>query len=340
MSKLSDKLGTAVIGCGIFGSVHAEAYSAHPASELLWVCDINEEKAKKLAEKFGCRYTTSLEEIAEDERVKIVSVATPDFAHFEPTMKMLAKGKNVLVEKPMATSSEEAEEMAKEAERKGVFLMVDFHNRFNPPFNEAKHAIEEGKIGKPLMAYARLSNSLYVPLQMLSWGSKSGPHWFLMPHIIDLLLWFFSQNPKTVSAKAHKGVLSSRGVDTYDCIQAIISFEEGFATVESSWILPDSVPSIVDFQFQVIGEKGKMEMNGTKQGIEIAETKFTYPFVSDKRELYGEKWGFVFMPIWYFVNCVRNNVKPKITPQEGIMVTKVIESIENSLKIGKEVEVL
>lgn len=337
---MNDKIGTAVIGCGIFGTIHAEAYSVHPASELLWVCDINEEKAKTVAEKFGCKYTTSLEEIAEDERVRIVSVATPDFAHFEPTMKMLARGKNVLVEKPMATSSKEAEEMAKEAERRRAFLMVDFHNRFNPPFNEAKRAIEEGRIGKPLMAYARLSNSLYVPLQMLSWGGKSGPHWFLMPHIIDLLLWYFSRKPKSVFAKAHKGILTSKGVDTYDCIQAIISFDEGFATVESSWILPDSAPSIVDFQFQLIGDRGKMEMNGTRQGIEIAGEKFAYPFVSDKRELYGEKWGFVYMPIWYFVNCVKNKVKPAITPEEGIMVTRVIECLENSLKSGEEVAVL
>ncbi len=337
---MSDKIGTAVIGCGIFGSIHAEAYSVHPASELLWVCDIDERRAKELAEKFRCRFTTSLEEIGEDERVQIVSIATPDFAHFEPTMKMLAKNKNVLVEKPMATSSEEAEKMAREAERRRVFLMVDFHNRFNPPFNEAKRAIEEGRIGKPLMAYARLSNSLYVPLQMLSWSGKSGPHWFLMPHIIDLLLWFFTQKPKSVFAKAHKGILSSRGVDTYDFIQALISFEDGFATVESSWILPDSSPSIVDFQFQLIGEKGKIEINGTRQGIEIAGEKFTYPFVADKRELYGEKWGFVFMPIWYFVNCVQNKVKPEITPEDGIMVTKVIEGLEKSLKMGKEVEIL
>lgn len=340
VSKLNDKIGTAVIGCGIFGSIHAEAYSVHPASELLWVCDVDEGKARRLAERFGCRWTTSMEEIANDERVKIVSIATPDFAHFEPTMKMLGSNKNVLVEKPMATSSREAEEMAKEAERRGVFLMVDFHNRFNPPFNEAKRAIDDGRVGKPLMAYARLSNSLFVPLEMLSWSGKSGPHWFLMPHIIDLLLWFFSQKPKTVFAKAHKGILSSKGIDTYDCIQAIVSFEEGFATVESSWILPDSLPSIVDFYFQVIGEKGKMEMNGTRQGIEVAGEKFSYPFVADKRELYGEKWGFVFMPIWYFVNCVRKNVKPEITPEEGVMVTKVIEALEKSLKLGKEVEVI
>jgi predicted dehydrogenase len=336
---MKEKVGTAVIGCGIFGSIHAEAYSNHPKGELLWVCDIDEKKARALGERFSCKWTTKLEDIANDKNVKVVSVATPDFAHYEATMLMLSKGKNVLVEKPMATSTKEAEEMAKEAERKGVFLMVDFHNRFNPPFNEAKKAIEDGRIGKPLMAYARLSNSLFVPLKMLSWSGKSGPHWFLMPHIVDLTLWFFNQKPKSVFAKGHKGILSSKGIDTYDCIQAIISFEEGFATLESSWILPDSAPSIVDFKFQVIGEKGKMEMEGTRQGIEIASEKFAYPFVSDKRELYGEIWGFVYIPIWYFLNCVVKGESPQITLEEGVMVTKVIEAIENSLRMGKEVEV-
>jgi len=336
---MKEKVGTAVVGCGIFGSIHAEAYSHHPNSELIWVCDIDENKAKALGERFSCKWTTNLEDIANDENVKVVSVATPDFAHYEPVMLMLSKGKNVLVEKPMATSTKEAEEMAKEAERKGVFLMVDFHNRFNPPFNEAKKAIEDGRIGKPLMAYARLSNSLFVPLKMLSWSGKSGPHWFLMPHIVDLTLWYFDQKPKSVYAKGHKGILSSQGLDTYDCIQAIISFEEGFATLESSWILPDSAPTIVDFKFQVIGEKGKMEMEGTRQGIEIASERFSYPFVNDKRELYGEIWGFVYIPIWYFLNCVVKGEKPKITPEEGVMVTKVIEAIENSLKMGKEVDI-
>ncbi|MBC7326594.1 Gfo/Idh/MocA family oxidoreductase [bacterium] len=336
---MNDKIGTAVIGCGIFGSIHAEAYTTHQASQLLWVCDINEERAKALAEKFNCKYTTSLDDIAEDEKVRIVSVATPDFAHYEPTMKMLSYGKNVLVEKPMATSTKEAEEMFAEANKKGVFLMVDFHNRFNPPFNEAKRVIQEGGIGKPLMAYARLSNSLYVPLKMLSWSGKSGPHWFLMPHIIDLLFWFFSRKPKTIIGKAHTGILSSKGIDTYDCIQAIISFEDGFATIESSWILPDSAPSIVDFQFQIVGEKGKIEITGSRQGIEVATDKFTYPFVSDKRELYGERWGFVYMPIWYFVNCVRENKKPEITPEEGILVTRTIEALVESLKTQKEVKI-
>ncbi|MGC8843709.1 MAG: Gfo/Idh/MocA family protein [bacterium] len=336
---MKGKIGTAVIGCGIFGTVHMEAYSYHPQSELLWVCDIDGEKAKAAAERFSCKWTTNPEDIANDEKVEVVSIATPDFAHYEPTMLMLSHRKNVLVEKPMATSSKEAEEMAEEAERRGVYLMVDFHNRFNPPFNEAKKTIEEGKIGKPLMAYARLSNSLFVPLKMLSWSGKSGPHWFLMPHIVDLLLWFFNQKPKRVFAKGHKGILTSYGIDTYDCIQAIVSFEEGFATLESSWILPDSAPSIVDFKFQIIGEKGKIEIDGSNQGIEIAEEKFRYPFVNDKRELYGERWGFVYIPIWYFLNCVAKGEKPRITPEEGVLVTKVIETIESSLKEGKEVEV-
>lgn len=327
---MNERIGVAVIGCGLFGSVHAEAYSAHPFAELLWVCDIDEKRAKEAGEKYGSRWTTSLEEVAEDKGVKAVSVATPDFAHYDVVMHLLRKGKHVLVEKPMATSTREAEDMAREARERGLFLMVDFHNRFNPPFNEAKEAIERGEIGEPIMGYARLSNPLSVPLQMLSWSGKSGPHWFLMPHIADLMLWFFGKSPKRVFAKARKGILASQGVDTFDCVQAILMFDGAFATLESSWILPNSYPSIVDFQFQVVGSKGKIEINGGRQGIEIAGERFAFPLVLDKRELGGDKWGFALQSIWHFVNCVKENRPPAILPEEGVMVTRVIEAIQKS----------
>ena len=79
---------TAVIGVGLIGEQHAESYADNPRAELVMVADMNPDRAKTVGERFGCPSTTSLADVAASD-AEIVSVATPDFAHFEPVMAML-----------------------------------------------------------------------------------------------------------------------------------------------------------------------------------------------------------------------------------------------------------
>ena len=84
------------------------------------------------------------EEIAADERVQLVSVATPDFAHTEPALALLGAGKHLLLEKPMATTSAECRRVLAAARTSGVRLMVNFHNRWHPPLARAKELRASG----------------------------------------------------------------------------------------------------------------------------------------------------------------------------------------------------
>ena len=108
----------AIIGAGTWGEIHAMAYSSTEAANLVCICDLDEMRAKTMAEKYHCNYTTKSSEIANDSEIEVVSVATPDFAHFAPVMEMLEANKNIIVEKPLATSLKEAEEMTKKAKEK------------------------------------------------------------------------------------------------------------------------------------------------------------------------------------------------------------------------------
>ena len=95
-----NKIGAAVIGTGIYGEVHVRNYQADPRTELVKIWSRSKERSEKIGKKYSCEYTTDLEQIANDDRIKIVSIATPDFAHTEAAVKMLQAGKHVLVEKP------------------------------------------------------------------------------------------------------------------------------------------------------------------------------------------------------------------------------------------------
>ena len=256
------RMGAAVIGTGIYGEVHVRTYKADPRVELVSIWSRSTERAEKVGKKYNCGYTTDLQEIASDDRIDIVSISTPDFAHTEAALKMLRAGKHVLLEKPMATSVEECRQILDTYNQQRsvdpkLKLMVNFHNRWYPPVAKAKQMIDKGEIGSPVTIYAKLSDRIEVATDWLSWAGQSGPEWFLLPHTVDLVRWFLgNQKAKNVFALGKKGVLQSKGIDCYDAVQVQIDFESTIASFESSWILPPSWRNIIEFQIDILGSDG------------------------------------------------------------------------------------
>jgi len=332
-----EKLRTAVIGVGMFGDTHAKTYYLSEKTDLAIVCDINAERAKETANKYNCKYTTDYLEIAKDPLIDIVSIVTPDFAHLDPCLAMIEFGKDIIVEKPLATNVEEAKKITVAAKEKGVRLMTDFQNRWNPPVIEAKQRIESGDMGDPVSAYLRLSNHILIT-EWLSWTAKSGPQWFLFPHIVDLIRWLFGQEVKRVFATGKKGILAKQGVDTYDSIQAQLIFDDSFATVDTSWIIPPSWPGL-DFYIDILGSKGKMILEPTKGNLHVSEQKFSWPFFAGRQDAFGTMFGFFREPILHFVDCVLENKDCLVGIDDGLIVTKIIAAIEESIGTGAVVEV-
>ena len=112
-------VGTAIIGAGLWGTNHALALTTHPRAAVRIVCDRDEGRARTLGERFGCDWTTSLDDVAKSD-VEAVTIATPDHLHREPTVRMLEAGKHVLVEKPLATTVADGRAMVSAAEHAGL----------------------------------------------------------------------------------------------------------------------------------------------------------------------------------------------------------------------------
>lgn len=337
-----DKVKCAVVGTGIFGEIHVHTYSTYDKADLVMICDLNEERAKEVADKYGTKYTLDYREIAENKEIDIVSVATPDFAHKDIVVEMLEKGKNVLVEKPMATSVEDAENMVETAKKTGKVLMTDFHNRFNPAFIQAKEKFESGDVGDIGMIYTRLSDRIDVPLKWFSWSGKTGPQWFLFPHIVDLVTWISGKIPEKVYGCGKKEILKANGVDIYDTVTGILDFGKFYATVETSWIIPETWPSIVDFYFKLEGSKGRIEVDFEDAGVKLAsdiKKEMETPFYLGYTPTYGKPQGFAPMPIMHFVDCIADGKKPLVSPEEGLINVKIISSILKSIETGQPVKI-
>jgi UDP-N-acetylglucosamine 3-dehydrogenase len=144
-----EKLRVGVIGCGsIAQHRHLPEYKSNKNVEIVAVCDINEERAQAVAEKYGVKAYTNYEELVSSGLVDVVSVCTPNYLHAPISIAALNAGLHVLCEKPMATSKQEAEEMIAAAKESGKKLMIGHNQRFVPSHQKARKLIESGEIGK------------------------------------------------------------------------------------------------------------------------------------------------------------------------------------------------
>ena len=264
--------------------------------------------------------------------VEAVTIATPDHLHREPTLRCCEAGKHVLVEKPLATTVADGRAMVDAAERAGLKLMVDFHARWHPLFMGAKAYVERGELGKPVMAYARLSDTIYVPTEMLNWSGQSGPEWFLFPHTMDVVRWLFGRDPVEVYAKGRRGVLDGKGINCWDAIQTMIEFEgQAFCTFETSWIVPNSYTQRRrQPAYRFMARSGGLEIKN-EPSLWAFTDRFHTPFSSTSVTRYGKVWGYQYESIRYFIDCVADDVLPEANGRDGLMVTAMIEATLKSL---------
>lgn len=334
---MAGKVRVGVVGLGNQGLAHVEALKGIEEAELVAVADIDFARAKRVAEEYRVPAAYgSARELCEKGGVDAVVVSTPDHLHLEPVMAALESGVHVLVEKPMATRLSEAELMAAEARRRGLILAVNFENRFNPPFAHVKELLQRGELGAPLHMYARLNDSVYVPRRMLSWASKTNVAFFLMSHTADLARWYFEQPVREVYSVSLTRVLSDLG--TPDAFAAVLKFDSGFALLESSWVLPESSPSIFDFKLELVCTEGAVHVDTEKESLAVAAKSYGYPHLAKLHRVHGLAAGFLREADRHFVQCVLSRSEPVVTAEDGVENVRIIEAVIRSSAEGKPVK--
>jgi predicted dehydrogenase len=337
---MSNAKGFAVIGSGLWGGLHARVYSEAEHAGLVAVCDLDKDRASELGSKFGAEYYTDLDKMLSREDIDAVSIVTPDFAHVDIALAAIRAGKHVLVEKPLATTSADCRRIIDAAATAGVKLMVDFHNRWSPPFCSAKTSIERGEVGSVRLIYYRLNDTIFVPTEMLSWAGRSTVQWFIGSHSLDTVTWLIGDKVESVYAVSRSVVLKDKGVDTPDFYEVILEFANGaVAVVENCWILPNSLPNIIDLKCEIVGSEGALYVDGSSHRVleRYTQDKGWYPDVLVMPEIRGKQMGFAAESIRHFIDCVVQDKEPSVTGEDGLSVTELIEAIERSAANGAKV---
>ncbi|GIO14590.1 oxidoreductase [Cohnella xylanilytica] len=341
MSKI--KMG--IVGAGTWGETHAFIYNDHPNAEFAAICDLNGERAKALAAKFGLPESavfTDHNEMLKKADIDAVAIVTPDFAHTRVAVDCADAGKHFIIEKPLTTSREEALEIVEAVERNGVRMMVDLHSRWSPLFALPKQSITGGEIGEPYSAYYRLNDIKWVATDLLPWAAKSSILWFLGYHSVDVLRWLFDDEVERVYSVSRSGVLKDLGVDTTDVYQTILEFRKGgIATMENGWITPNSNPNVNDMKLNITGTKGMFNVDPThSQMLErFTETKADRPDLLVRHFIHGKPKGFAYESIRHFVDQLITGEPFLVTVEDAYNTTMVILAIMESARTRQPVTV-
>jgi UDP-N-acetylglucosamine 3-dehydrogenase len=325
-----EKLRVAVIGCGsIAQHRHLPEYIANKHLELVAVCDINEERALEVAEKFGAKAYTSYEELLNAGGVDAVSVCTPNYLHAPISIAALQAGVHVLCEKPMATSKQEAEAMIAAAKESGKKLMIAHNQRFVPSHQKARKLIESGEIGKIYSFRTAFGHG-----GPEGWSVDGKESWFFQKekafvgamgdlgvHKTDLLRYLLGEEIVEVGSFVETSAKEFADVD--DNAVCILKTESGIiGTLAASW----AYVSKEDNSTIIYGEKAILRLEDDPVNSLVVQYKngevVNYQLGKiQSNEDGGQNNSRV---IDLFVNAVVNDQEPLVPGEEGMKSLNVI----------------
>ena len=323
-----------IVGAGIRGHLFAGALSGH--AQVVGIADTSA-SARSSANSLGVELYDNFNSLLDEARPDALIIATPDFAHRDIAVAAAERGVHLLIEKPLATSLEDAYAIEDAVRKHGVSCVVAFENRWNPHFLAIRQGIEDGSLGQIVQQAAVLSNTYYVPTTMLSWASKSSPVWFLMPHTLDLSLWLSGSRPASVFAQGTRGLLSAKGIDTWDVVHASFTLEDGsLVDLTSAWVLPEASSGIVEFRYDAIAEGGSVHANLSDQGLNVISDAFRsiWPLGAP---VDGHPVG---PPVWMaqkFIEDLERGADPTPGLDSGLIVTEALCAVDESLRSGEVV---
>ncbi|WP_409272434.1 Gfo/Idh/MocA family protein [Neobacillus sp. SCS-31] len=330
------KLKFAVLGCGRISYKHIEALIKNSEyAELVAVCDIDEKQAVGRKEQYEAsiqgsdvKVYTDYIEMLEKEQLDVVTIATESGYHAKHAIDCMNSGAHVLVEKPMALSVEDADNMIAVAKEKGKKICVSHQNRFNPPIQKLRRAIEEGRFGRIMSGTARIlwTRDMNYYKQAPWRGTAALDGGTLMNqciHNIDLLQWMLGgAEIERIHAERETFL---RDIEMEDFGAILIRFKNGsIGIVEGSAVV---YPKNLEETLSIFGEKGTVVIGGLAVN-EIKTWQFADERDYDKEDtstdidsVYGEGHTPLYKD---FIDAINKNREPLVNGEEGKKAMEII----------------
>lgn len=342
-------LGAAVIGLGQVGPVHARIISEVSGLRLVTVCDIREDRAEQAAQMFSAeKWTTDYANVLEDDEVDAVFVCTPDHLHREPAIDAVQAGKHLFLEKPLASTIEDADAIISAAAAADVVFMVGHVFRFDVNFAKIKEAASAPEFGEPLSCYGRQSTTAADAHYL---GGRVGINFYASVHSLDAMGWYLDAKPVSVHAEAVKHKIFEE-IGKPDGVWTLIRFEGGkVGCDEAFWVLPAplgewdkpapwaSAFTMGDCRLELIGSKSTINLEYPPTSLRLLDPEgWKFPDTTMAPLLHGVLTGAFREQVLHFFDCVRTGREPLVRPEEARQAMELAIAAERSIELGRTVE--
>jgi predicted dehydrogenase len=320
----------AVVGLGYWGPNLVRNLHELEGAEVAYVCDLREDALAKISRRYpSVATTTSYADVLADPAVDAVVIATPVSSHHPLAVAALDAGKHVFVEKPLAASAEQAEELIALAEERELVLMPGHTFLYSPPVNMIRDLIKRGDLGEIyFISTSRVNLGLHQ--------SDVSVAWDLGPHDFSILRYWLEETPTHASALSRGCVIP----DIPDVAFINMEFPSGtVAHVELSWLAPSKLrrTTIVGSERMVVYDDTSIEpVRVFDSGVTLrdpetfGEYRMTYrtgDIVSPRVDVAEP----LMLELQDFQDAVRTGSTPRSSGQLGLEVVRMIEAVEDSL---------
>ena len=277
------ELGIAVVGSGRIGTLRARLAARHPAVKFLAVSDLDPGRARALADQTGADfYSGDNDEAISRPEVTAVFVSTPEGEHVAPIRKALELGKPVLVEKPIALTLKDADDVLATLKATAGELRVGYSRRYKECFLRGKEQVEQGRLGTIIGGTARVYNSRAQAFNILKRDPHATPVLDVLTYYVDLVCWYMEGNPPVeVVARGRSGIIfKPAGYDADDMTWAIVTFADGaIVNFGVSYALPTHYPAQ--------GQSDRVELLGSGGAMIIDDDHLDHLLYTEKGVPHG-----------------------------------------------------
>ncbi|MBM7581178.1 putative dehydrogenase [Caldicoprobacter guelmensis] len=336
------RLGAAIIGCGSIHGVHADAIVSSELSRLVSVVDIDEKRARASASKYNCRWYVDYRDVLSDDQVDVVHICTPHYLHASMAIEAVRSGKHVLVEKPVAISVSQAQEMAEESKKHGRYIGVCFQNRFNPESQKAKEVIDSGTIGqvkgvKGIVTWFR-TREYYTESGWRGRFATEGGGVLINQaiHTLDLMQWL-GGGVKAVKGNVATNLLGDV-IEVEDTADALLFFKNGARGI---FYATNCYVANSPVEIEIVCEKATLRIY---DGTLVMEQGGSYQRLVSKgsgETAYKSYWGrsHAILIEEFYKAILSGNPRHIISVEEGMESLKIIDGIYKSSSTGNVINI-
>jgi scyllo-inositol 2-dehydrogenase (NAD+) len=324
------QIGVAVIGTGWCGGIRAETLAKHPLVKSLHLAEIKPERLDELKRKLSpATATVDYKPLLANRDIEAVYIsATPESTHYPIARDALAAGKHVFLEKPIAMSLAEADELISTAKQKGLKFTIGYSQRFNPKYAYVRKTIRDGTIGKPVTALVSRHITRMLGTK-ISGRSKLSPAAMEATHDLDFVFWCLEPaKPVRVYSQQNYGAMRAMsGGDVPDQQWVMVTMDNGLSVVVGGgWSLPLGYPNFSTTWIEMIGTDGAVMVDDSHRDVVLntVQKGMQLPMSTMPGEFVDHTYAGAMAPeTVHFLEAVVYDRPVLVTPEHARMVMEV-----------------